>query len=82
MVTVCILAWQALYQVTMAEDEVVCGEGPGHPFAHNIQQLMRKTDVESPCHHLRLSNKHGGAPEASIKPCASFTTFFLRFRLS
>lgn len=37
MVTVCI------YQVTMAENEDVSGEGPGRPFAHNIQQLMRKT---------------------------------------
>lgn len=76
MVTVCILAWQALYQVTVAENKAVCGEDPGHQLAHNIQQLMRKMAVESLCCHLRLSNKRGGAPEASIKPCASFTTLF------
>lgn len=74
MVTVCILAQQAFHQMTVAENEVVCGEGPGHPFAHNIQQLMRKMAVEN----LRLSKEHGGAPEASTKPCASFTTFFFK----
>lgn len=48
MVTVGTLAWQAVYQVTMAENEAVYWEDPGHKFAaHNIQQLMRKTTVET-----------------------------------
>lgn len=63
----------------MMENEIVYGEDPRHLFARDIQQLVRRPVGESLCHWLRLSHNRGGAAEACIKPCLSFTKVFFKF---